>query len=226
MNLILTSDFPSTANAAVVDRIKTAAPEPRIAWIPPFTDKDGVHFSEAERLFGNAGLSQLEYLDIDENLDQVQLAYLHEFDVIYLSGGDPVRFRYNAIRAGLSGRLRQCAALGRLIVGASGGALLLTPNVSLSRLQTESVEEVIATRGRFAALGAVTFELLPHANRLHAGFIDKVRRYTELTETDVLAVADGGAIISISTSADAFDHVGTITRYRHGEIIATDSRAE
>ncbi len=224
MNLILTSDFPSTANAAVVDRIKTAAPEPRIAWIPPFTDKDGVHFSEAERLFGDAGLGQLEYLDIDENLDQVQLAYLHEFDVIYLSGGDPVRFRYNAIRAGLSGRLRQCAALGRLIVGASGGALLLTPNVSLSRLQTESVEEVIATRGRFAALGAVTFELLPHANRVDAGFIDKVRRYTEQTETDVLAVADGGAIIS--TSADAFDHVGTITRYRHGEIIATDSRAE
>jgi hypothetical protein len=44
MNLILTSDFPSTANAAVVERIKAAAPAPRIAWIPPFTDRDGAQF--------------------------------------------------------------------------------------------------------------------------------------------------------------------------------------
>jgi peptidase E len=220
MNLILTSDFPATANPLVVARIKAVAPEPRIAWIPPSTDKDGGHFAEAGRLFSAAGLEQLEYLDIDEDLDQVQLAYLHEFDVIFLSGGDPVRFRYNAIRAGLAGRLRQCAGLGRLIVGASGGALLLTPNVSLYRLQTESVEEVLATRGRFSALGAVAFELLPHADRLDVAFIDKVRRYTEQAETDVVAVADGAAIFS--TSADQFEHVGTITRYRRGEIIATD----
>jgi peptidase E len=224
MNLILTSDFPATANAKVVERIKSVAGKPRIAWIPPFTDKDGAHFAEAGSRFRQAGLDQLEYLDIDEDLDQVQLAYLHEFDVIYLSGGDPVRFRYNAIRAGLSGRLRQCAALGRLIVGASGGALLLTPNVSLFRLHTESVAEVVATRGRFAALGAVTFELLPHANRVDTAFLDKVRRYTEQTATDVVAVADGAAVFA--TSSDAFEHVGPITRYRGGEIIATESRAE
>jgi peptidase E len=224
MNLILTSDFPSTANAAVVERIKAAAPAPRIAWIPPFTDRDGAQFAEAGRLFGATGLDQLEYLDIDEDLDQVQLAYLHEFDVIYLSDGDPVRFRYNAIRAGLAGRLRQCAGLGRLIVGASGGALLLTPNVSLFRLRTESVEEVLATRGRFSALGAVTFELLPHADRLDPAFLDKVRQYSEQTHTDVVAVADGAALFS--SSADEFAHVGAITRYRRGEIIAPDSRAE
>ncbi|HUE87383.1 MAG TPA: Type 1 glutamine amidotransferase-like domain-containing protein [Vicinamibacterales bacterium] len=224
MNLILTSDFPSTSNPAVVARLKAVAAEPRIAWIPPVTDTDGMHFTEAGRRFSDAGFDQLEYLDIDEDLDQVQLAYLHEFDVIFLSGGDPVRFRYNAIRAGLSGRLRQCAALGRLIVGASGGALLLTPNVSLFRLQSESVEEVVTTRGRFEALGAVTFELLPHVNRLDAAFIDKVRRYSERTDTDVVAVADGGAVFA--TSPEAFEHVGTITRYRRGEIIATDPPTE
>lgn len=223
MNLILTSDFPSTATAAVVERIKTVAPEPRIAWIPPSTDSGGEHFAAASRLFGEAGLDQLECLDIDDDLDQVQLAYLHEFDVIYLSAGDPVRFRYNAIRAGLAGRLRQCAALGRLIVGASGGALLLTPNVSLFRLQSESLDDVLATRDRFAALGAVRFELLPHANRLDAAFLDNVRRYSAHTATDVVAVADGGALFP--TSPDTFAHVGTITRYRRGEIIATDSPA-
>lgn len=220
MNLILTSDFPSTGNPAVVERIRAVASEPRIAWIPSFTDKDGRHFTEAGEQFSAAGFDHLEPLDVDEDLDQVQLAYLHEFDVIYLSGGDPVRFRYNAVRAGLAGRLRQCAGLGRLIVGAGGGALLLTPNVSVFRLQSEPLEEVLRTRGRFAAMGAVTFELLPHANRYDGLFIDTVRRYSEQTATDVVAVADGGAIFP--TSADTFEHVGTVTRYRGGEIIATD----
>jgi peptidase E len=219
MGLILTSDFPDTATVAVVDRIRAAAPEPRIAWIPPCTDKEGACFAEAGRRFSEAGLSRLEYLDIDEDLDQVQLAYLHEFDVIYLGGADPVRFRYNAIRAGLAGRLRQCAALGRLIVGAGGGALMLTPNVSLFRLQTESVDQVLATRGRFDALGAVSFELLPHLNRRDAGFMDKVRSYSAKTDIDVIAVSDGAAIFS--TSPGEFEHVGAITRYRRGEIIAT-----
>jgi peptidase E len=224
MGLILTSDFPVTATAAIVDRIKTVAPGPRIAWIPPCTDKEGAQFIEAGRRFSEAGFDQLEYLDIDEDLDQVQLAYLHEFDVIYLSEGDPVRFRYNAIRAGLAGRLRQCAALGRLVVGAGGGALMLTPNVSLFRLQSESVDDVLATRGRFDALGAVSFELLPHANQVDAVFLDRVRGYSEQTDTDIIAVADGAAIFS--TSPGEFQHVGVITRYRRGEIIATDPRPE
>ena len=222
MGLILTSDFPATATAAIVDRIKAVAQGPRIAWIPPYTDKEGARFSEAGLRFGEAGFDQLEYLDIDEDLDQVQLAYLHEFDVIYLSGGDPVRFRYNALRAGLAGRLRQCAALGRLIVGAGGGALMLTPNISLFRLQSESVGDVLATRGRFDALGAVSFELLPHANRLDAGFMNKVRGYSERIDADIVAVADGAAIFSASPGE--FQHVGVVTRYRRGEIIATDSR--
>lgn len=221
MNLILTSDFPAIANPEIVERIKAVAAEPRIAWIPAFTDQDGAQFAEAGWRFRAAGFDRLEQLDVDEDLDHVQLAYLHEFDVIFLSGDDPVRFRYNAMRAGLAGRLRQCAELGRLIIGASGGALLLTPNVSLFRLQSEPLEDVLRARGRFAAMGAVTFELLPHANRADARLLEQVRRYSEQADTDIVAVADGGAIFP--TSPDAFEHVGSVTRYRRGDIIATDA---
>jgi hypothetical protein len=70
-------------------------------------------------------------------------------------------------------------------------------------------------------MGAVAFELLPHANRVDGHVLDQVRRYSVETATDVVALADGGAIFP--TSPDAFEHVGTVTRYRRGEIIATDS---
>ena len=217
MNLILASDFPSTAQPAIVERIKAAGTDPRIAWIPALTDTGRSRFAEARTRFADIGLDRLEYLDIDEDLDQVQIAYLHEFDVICLTADDPVRFRYNAIRAGLAGRLRQCVTLGRVVVGTSGGALLLTPNVSLSRLQTESVDDVLATRGRFDAIGAVSFEVLPHANRWDEALRVKVQQYSAAVDSDIVAMDDGGAVLA-SASAGV-EHVGTVTIYRRGEII-------
>jgi peptidase E len=217
MNLILTSDFPSTPNERVVARIRECARDPRIAWIPPYTDPAQPYFRDASQRFGSLGFTRLECVDIDEERDEVQIAYLHEFDVIYLCGGDPVRFRYNAIRSGLSGRLRQCIATNRLIVAASGGALLLTPNVSLFRLQHETLEDVLATHGRFNALGAVSYELLPHLHRWDAAFLAKVRGYSQGIEHDVVTLADGGAIFHAGD--DSMESVGKVTRYRKGNII-------
>jgi peptidase E len=217
MNLILTSDFPTTPNERVAARMRTTARDPRIAWVPPFTDTAHTRFHDATRAFNTLGFKQVECVDIDEERDEVQIAYLHEFDVIYLSGGDPIRFRHNAIRSGLSGRLRQCIAANRLIVAASGGALLLTPNVSLFRLQDESLEDVLATRDRFSALGAVNYELLPHLHRWDAGFLAKVRSYSQGVEHEVIALADGGAIVHAGD--DAVERLGKVTRYRKGHII-------
>jgi peptidase E len=211
MNVILTSDFPSSAPPNVVDRIRAVGQHPRIAWIPPDTDGGEQHFYDACRRFAALGFDRLEYCDIDRRKDDVELAYLHEFDVVYLSGGDPLRFRFNMLRAGLGGRLRQCLGAGRLIVAASGGALLLTPNVSLFRLESESVDDVLATRSRFDALAAVPYEFLPHVNRLDRAMLEKVSRYCERVDNDVIGVADGGALVH---SAAAVEQVGEIVRFR------------
>jgi peptidase E len=217
MNLILTSDFPSTPTPQIVERLRAVAGNPRIAWIPPFSDAEGTFFADARARFGALGFDQLELVDIDEDRDDVQIAYLHEFDIIYLSGGDPVRFRYNAMRAGLAGRLRQCAAIGRTVIGASGGALLLTPNVSLYRLQHESVSDVVATRARFDALGGVDYELLPHAGTWDEAFMNKLRAYSDAIDSDIVALADGAAMIH--SLEGAVQPVGSIIRYRKGTII-------
>jgi peptidase E len=214
MSLILTSDFPSTAHPTVVEHIKALGQQLRIAWIAPDTEGGHLHFDSARDRFGQLGFDHVEYCDIDQERDDVQLAYLYEFDVIYLSGGDPLRFRFNMLRAGLGGRLRQCLAAGRLIVAASGGALLLTPNVSVYRLQSESLEHVLATRGRFDAVGAVPYEFLPHVNRHDAAFLEKVRAYSAHIDVDIIAVPDGGALIH--QAPETFEAVGRITRFRRG----------
>lgn len=217
MKLILTSDFPESPAPRVVAALQEHTRNPRIAWIPPQTDATGTAFVAAQQAFEALGFTDLEHLDIDEDCDPVQLAYLHEFAVIVLSDGDPVRFRYNAMRSGLLGRLRQCVTAGRTIVGIGGGALLLTPNVSVLRLQHEPLDAVMATRGRFDALAAVPYEVLPHANRWQPSFLTTVREYSARVESDVVALADGGVLFHNGTGAATAE--GGITRYRKGQII-------
>jgi peptidase E len=149
----------------------------------------------ARRLFASHGFPDLDYVDIDEEPDEARLARLDEYEIVYLSGGDPIVFRRHLARAGLAARLRRRLAAGRWIVGASGGAMQLTRNVSLFRLQAQPLDEVIASRAEYEALGAVDYEMLPHLNRLDAVFLEAVRRYSEHVPHEVIALADGSALL-------------------------------
>lgn len=217
MNLILTSDFPSAPLGEVVERIRAQTSNPRIAWIPPSTAIHRQHFPDAQRRFATLGFPEVESVDIDEDRDDVQLAYLYEFDTIVLADGDAVRLRYSAIRAGLAGRLRQCAQAGRLIIATGGAAQLFTPNVSACRLANESVAAVLADRARYDGLTAVAYELVPHPIAAEEALVDKFRDYSHAVENDVLLLGPGSAIFP--AGAAAFHSTGTITRYRKGQII-------
>jgi peptidase E len=213
-NLVLTSDFPSTGNQAVCDRMRRGNPRPRIAWIPPFTTMGRERFPAARSVFESNGFPDVDYCDIDEDADKAQLACLHEYDVVYLTGGDPIGFRNNILRAGLPSRLCECLAAGRLIVGASGGSMQLTKNLSLFRLLSVPLDEVCGDRAGHEALGFVDYELLPHLNRFEAPFLETVRRYSERVPHDIIALADGAAVLHLSSGG--YRCVGPAARFRNG----------
>jgi len=218
LNLALTSDLPSTATSEVFDRMRSGNAYPRIAWIPPFTRMGRDRFPAAQRLFASHGFSDLHHCDIDEEPDERLLTHLDQFDVVYLTGGDPIGFRQNIIRAGLSPQLRHCLAAGRLIVAASGGSMQLTQNVSLFRLVNEPLDAVIATRGDYEGLGIVGYEVLPHLDRHEPPFLEAVRRYSERIAHDVIALADGAAVLH--GGDEHYECVGRVVRYRQG--VATE----
>ena len=169
-----------------------------------------MRFPLAKRSFRSVGITGLERIDLTR--DEVHL--LDRYDIVYLTGGDPLLFRDNLRRSGLGLRLREFVAAGRLVVGASGGAMQLTANVSLFRLLSESVEHVVTTRSDFEALGLVDFELLPHLNRHDEAFLEKVRRYSELVPNDIVALADGAALMSGDDGVWRCSGGGA--RFRHG----------
>jgi len=83
MKLILTSDFPSTENAVVSERMRSVASRPKIAWIPPFTDVGRKRFVQAQERFQRFGFDQLVYCDIDLEAYAMQLSRVDHYDVIY-----------------------------------------------------------------------------------------------------------------------------------------------
>lgn len=216
MELILTSNFPESAPRQVVERIKAVGAAPRVAWIAESTEMWRRLFEPSRARFEALGCTDLEYCDIDEDPDPVQIAYVHEFDLIYLHGEDPVRFRRNMLRTGMAGRLRHAAMGGTLIVTSSAGSLLMTPNVSLYRLKTESVDQVMSNWWRFDGTGAVAYEVLPHADRWEAPFLERVLDYSARLDHDIIGVPDGGALFHIGPHT--FDYVGEVVRYRKGTV--------
>ena len=195
MNLVLSSDFPSTANQGLVDHIREAGRNPRIAWLAPAASTAESHFPAARTAFAALGFNDLEYLNADTDPSRPAVVLLDRYDVVYLTGGDPLIFRQNLRRSGLATRLREFAAAGGLIVGASSGAMQLTRNLSLFRLPSNSLEEVMSNRGEFDGLGLVDFEVLPHLNRHSAAILERVREYSELVTHEIVALRDGAAIV-------------------------------
>lgn len=220
MNLILTSDLPVTANQTVFDRLRAAGEAPRIVFIPPFTDLGRKKFARARQQFESFGFPHVDYCDIDADMNSDQVARLDEYDVIYLSGGDPLRFRVNMRRSGLEDVLQRCLDAGRTVVGASGGAMQLSKNVSLFRLVNTSLDEVLAGHQNYQGLGLVDCEVLPHLNRFGPAFIETVRRYSAQFDHDVVALVDGAALLS--TESGGFECVGQAAIFRKGELVTPE----
>ncbi len=133
------------------------------------------------------------------------------------SAGLPVRRRSAGLSQQYSAKWacrtsQRFAAAGRLIVGASGGAMQLTRNVSLFRLLSATVDAVVANRDEFGGLGIVGCEILPHLDKHDASFLEKVRKYSELVLDEIVAVEDGGALV-VDDCGD-FKCFGTAVRFR------------
>lgn len=215
LNLVLTSNLPSLPIEAVYQLMRQTEEQPRIAWIPPFKDIGNKHFAAAKRLFEAHGFDRLESFSIDGG-ETESLSRIEDYDVIYLSGGDPIRFRASLLQSNLATHLRDCIDTGKVIVASSGGSMQLTQNVSVFRLLNLEVEQVIAQLNEYEALGVVPYEFLPHLNVHGESFLEKVRQYSRGISHPVIGIVDGGALMH--KSRDQYQITGRASIYRHGDV--------
>lgn len=98
-----------------------------------------------------------------------------------------------------------------------------TNNVSLFRLFTKTVIDVVAERDEYEALAIVNYEILPHVNKLDAPFLDKVQHYSERVPNDVVGLEDGTALIRQEDGL--YRCVGRASRFRGGVRTAVETVA-
>jgi hypothetical protein len=185
MRVMLSSNFPRPGHEAIGARLRLEGVE-RIHWLAGSPDEQRYESACAE--FAAHGFFDVQAVAAGT----LDIGGLSAADGLYFSGGDPLVFSAALARSTVAARLARLTE--PWLLGASGGAMQLTPNLSLFRLQQHSVTEVLRERHRFTALGIVAFEVLPHSDRHPASLLDAVRHYSEGVDNDIWCLADGAAV--------------------------------
>ena len=120
---------------------------------------------------------------------------LHEYQVIYLSGGNPFYLLYHLKKSGAVQVLREVYEKGTLIVGGSAGAVVFGPDLQIvSHFAPEYKLDILTDN---SALACVPFSVLPHANRYRDQdryFDKRIADLSELLDYEILLIDDGTGI--------------------------------
>jgi Peptidase family S51 len=206
MRVMLSSNFPRPGNEAIAARLRLEGVE-RFHWLAGSPDEQRFKRAYAE-------FAAHDFFDVKAvAAGTLDIGGLSAADGLYLSGGDPLTFSAALARSTVAAQLARFTE--PWLLGASGGSMQFTPNISLFRLQQHSVAQVLQQRNRFAALGIVAFEVLPHSDRHPASLLNAVRSYSEGVDNDVWCLADGAALWQDATGS--LSAIGDARCLRRGE---------
>lgn len=136
-------------------------PHPRVAWVPSDFEPNSEWFQQKVLYYKAYDISLEEPFLWDHPLKTPDLEKLFSYDGIHLSGGDTVQF-LSLLRAnGWLGFLRDFADAGKVLIGISAGAILMTPSIDTT-FDGMYADERPSGHFDFAALHLVDFAFLPH----------------------------------------------------------------
>lgn len=194
LRYILSSNFPQAGNDQIARVLSDAGILGPIAWMAPEPSVE--RFARAREEFELLKLGPL--VDISSS----GAAGIRGVAAVYLSGGNPLAFRGRLQESGMTKWLRtnDGAPEALPVIAASGGAMQLTGNLSVFRLLSLSLDQVLDEQTDFEGLGLVPFEVIPHFNTLPMHLLATARRYAKNVDRSVWGLPDGCAV-AVSHSA-------------------------
>ena len=101
---------------------------------------------------------QVDYFDLSDDFSDESLEEMLHYGTIYLSGGNTYIFMNDARKRSLYKILRKHLNNGGLLVGASAGAIMMTPTIDIAGGFDENIFGLIVVKG----FAFVQFEFHPH----------------------------------------------------------------
>jgi len=199
MKLVFYSGGNNTINEKIdLDLISLIGKKnPKIGYLPSSSDPQRKYFNEVKNYYAKYGVSQFLYFDLDKEFDKSKIPQLKDCDAIHLSGGNTFYFLYSIKKRRFLKFLQEYAKSGRVLIGVSAGAIIMTPSINTSyalHLQKGDLDKLNkAGLKNFNALNLVNFEFIPHFDEKENG--NFVKNYSSKRENPVYACNDGSGII-------------------------------
>lgn len=169
---------------------------PKIGYIPSSSDPTRKYFKGIKKYYSKYGLSRFLYFDIDQEFDRKKLPELLTCDAIHLSGGNTFKFLHSIKKRKLVTFLRKYAQGGKVLIGVSAGAMIMTPSINTTAVfhtqKGDLKKENVVGLKDFRALNLVNFEFIPHFNKDKETF---VKNYSRTQKNTVCACDDASGII-------------------------------
>ncbi len=162
-----------------------------MAIIPSQTGpKTEYYFEKLKAVFSQLGITNFELvpIDTDKTITELQ-TLLDRVDMIFISGGDTHYLRDQIMRPEVATLIRAQAKAGKLIIGQSAGAIVLTPNTHTTELLEDEPQN---KTGNFESLNLVDFEFLPHFSPDMP--IDRIQAYAKTTSHKIIAASESCAL--------------------------------
>lgn len=102
---------------------------------------------------------QVDYFDLSDTFSDNDLLKLKEYRTVYLSGGNTFIFMDSARKRNLYPILKEHVENGGLLIGASAGALMMTPSIALAAIADENTPALTDLSG----FAFVDFLFHPHS---------------------------------------------------------------
>jgi len=188
-------------------------PRPSIGYIHSASDPNGQYCQDRKTYYAALGVEVVISCELDYHYQPESFARMLQCDGIHLSGGNTFHFLYWLKQRGLLEDLRRFVARGGVLIGASAGAILMTPEISSSAF-CEDVPLPGEELADLSALNLLDFAFFPHIN-VFPEHERQLLEYSRQHAFPIYGCADGDGII---VDNEHIEFIGRLKKAKNGTL--------
>lgn len=168
-------------------------------------DKQKIRFFETVKEYQDIDpLIILKYFDLGEKFTDKDLLNILDFKIIYLSGGNTFGLLNYINKRNFGKILKTHLSNNGLLIGASAGSIVLTPNINVCNLP--EIDENLVNIKDLTALNLVNFEFYPH----FAGnkeYLEEIKKYSKTINNPVYVCSDEDGIFVDNQKVEILNNI-------------------
>jgi len=184
-------------------------PHPTVGYIPSSIDPERTWFKKQQNYYKSFGANLSVYFELEAEYEPDKANELFACDAVHLSGGSTYNFLYWLRKRGFISLLKEYVANGGVLIGVSAGAILMTPEISMTHICGETPSHNL---NDLSALDLVDFVFLPHINQIES-VESKMTEYSIAHGRKIFGCRDGGGII---VNDDNIECIGDVIHVENG----------